>query len=144
MTDQAALEAYLRRCLDFFDEVRGLVPDLDLRDAESLLNHGEPAEGISDLAWALASAENELPPHLVETIRELTAGWVADDELPAQFPPARVTHSGRSVRSGPARRMSPLPSVMEVARTRVSPMVRDETSWYTRGVVVFISRPESA
>jgi hypothetical protein len=79
------MEAYLRRCLDFFDEVRGLVPNLDLRDAESLLSHGEPAEGISNLAWALASADKEVPPHLGETIRELTAGWVADDELPAQF-----------------------------------------------------------
>jgi hypothetical protein len=69
MTDRAAMEAYLRRCLEFFDEVRGLVPNLDLRDAESLPSHGEPAEGISNLAWALASADKEVPPHLGETIR---------------------------------------------------------------------------
>ncbi|MBS45954.1 MAG: hypothetical protein CMH83_22830 [Nocardioides sp.] len=85
MTDRAAMEAYLRRCLDFFDEVRGLVPKLDVRDAESLLNHGEPVEGISNLAWALASAEREMPPHVGATIRELTEGWIAEDELPAQF-----------------------------------------------------------
>lgn len=79
------MEAYLRRCLVLFDEVRGLVPDLELRDAESLLQHGEPAEGISNLAWALAPAENAVPPHLGETIRELTEGWVPHDELPPQF-----------------------------------------------------------
>ena len=54
------MESYLRRCLDFFDEVRGLVPDLDLRDAESLLEHGEPAEGVSNVAWALASSGKEV------------------------------------------------------------------------------------
>lgn len=79
------MEAYLRRCLDFFDEVRGFVPDLDLRDAESLLQHGEPAEGISNLAWTLASVDRDLPAHLGETIRELTEGWVTDDELPTRF-----------------------------------------------------------
>lgn len=68
-----------------FGDVRGLVLDLDLRDAESLLNHGEPAEGISNLAWALAPAKKDVPPHLAETIRELIASWVADDDLPAQF-----------------------------------------------------------
>ncbi|HET8984071.1 MAG TPA: hypothetical protein VFN47_15370 [Pedococcus sp.] len=85
MTDRAAMEAYLRRCLDFFDEVRGLVPDLDLRDAESLLEHGEPAEGVSNLAWALASSDKEVPPHLGETIRQLTAELIPEDELPEQF-----------------------------------------------------------
>ena len=79
------MDAYLRRCLDFFEEVRGLVPDLDLRDAESLLQHGEPAEGVSNLAWALASSNKEVPPHLGETIRELTAELIPNDELPEQF-----------------------------------------------------------
>ena len=85
MTNRAAMDAYLRRCLDFFDVVRGLAPDLDLRDAESLLQHGEPAEGVSNLAWALASSNKELPPRLAETIRELTAELIPEDELPEQF-----------------------------------------------------------
>lgn len=88
MTDRAAVEAhnaYLQRCLAFFEEVRGLVPDMELRDAESLLHHGEPAEGISNLAWALASVDRDLPAQLGETIRELTEGWVTDDELPTRF-----------------------------------------------------------
>ena len=81
----AAMEAYLRRCLDFFEAVRGLVPDLDLRDAESLLQHGEPAEGVSNLAWALDSSGREVPTHLGETIRQLTAELIPDSELPEQF-----------------------------------------------------------
>ena len=85
MTDRAATDAYLRRCLDFFEEVRGLVPSLDLRDAESLLQHGEPAEGVSNIAWALASSNKEVPPHLGETIRELTEELIPEDELPQQF-----------------------------------------------------------
>jgi hypothetical protein len=85
MTDRVAMEAYLRRCLAFFDEVRGLVPDLDLRDAESLLQHGEPAEGISNLAWALASSDVKVLPLLAETIRELTTELIPEDELPEQF-----------------------------------------------------------
>lgn len=85
MTDRTAMEAYLRQCLDLFDEVQVLMPDMDLRDAESLLRHGEPVEGVATLAWALASADTQVPPHLGETIRELTAGWLADDDLPPQF-----------------------------------------------------------
>lgn len=79
------MDAYLQRCLDFFEEVRGMLPAMDLRDAESLLQHGEPAEGVSNLAWALASANKEVPPHLVWTIRELTEELVPEDELPMQF-----------------------------------------------------------
>lgn len=79
------MDAYLRRCLDFFDEVRGLVPQLELRDAESLLQHGEPAEGVSNLAWALANSNQHVPPHFAQTIRELTAELIPEDELPEQF-----------------------------------------------------------
>lgn len=67
--------------LDLFDEVRGLVAELDLRDAESLLQHGEPAEGVSNLAWALASSNAQVAPHLGETIREL----IPEDEPPDRF-----------------------------------------------------------
>ena len=80
-----ATEAYLLRCIAFFDEVRGLVPEIELRDAKSLLNHGEPAEGVSNLAWVLAKAETRVPEHIGETIRDLTAGWIAEDDLPVQF-----------------------------------------------------------
>jgi hypothetical protein len=79
------MEAYLQRCLDFFEEVRGLVPVMDLLDAESLLRHGEPAEAISNLAWVLASAESDVPAHFGQTIRDLTEGWFPDDELPTRF-----------------------------------------------------------
>lgn len=79
------MDAYLRRCLDFFDDVRELVPRLNLRDAESLLQHGEPAEGVLNLAWALASSDKEVPAHLGETIRELTAELIPEDELPERF-----------------------------------------------------------
>jgi hypothetical protein len=85
MTDRAVRDAYLRRCLDFFEEVRGLVPDLDLRDAGSLLQHAEPAEGVSNLAWALESSNKEVPPHLGETIRELTVDLIPEEELPERL-----------------------------------------------------------
>lgn len=62
-----------------------MVPRLDLLDAESLLQHGEPAEGVSNLAWALASSNEEWPQHFGETIRELTAELIPEDELPEQF-----------------------------------------------------------
>jgi hypothetical protein len=79
------MEAYLQRCLDFFEEVRELVLAMDLRDAESLLQHGEPAEGVSNLAWTLASSNEEVPPHLGSTIRDLTAELIPEGELPRQF-----------------------------------------------------------
>lgn len=79
------MEAFLLRCQALFEEVRGLVSNLDLLDAESLLMHGEPVEGVSNLAWALAATGREVPPHIVAAVRTLTEGWVDRDDLPSQF-----------------------------------------------------------
>lgn len=85
MTDREATDAHLRLCLAFFEEVRELRPQLELRDAESLLQHGEPAEGVSNVAWALAASNQQVPPHLAQTVRELTADLIPEDQLPDQF-----------------------------------------------------------
>lgn len=80
-----AMNAYLRECLAFFDEVRSLVPAIDLADARSLLDHGEPAEGVSILAWVLAREGTVITSELAAKVRRLTADLVDPEDMPPQF-----------------------------------------------------------
>lgn len=80
-----AMDAYLLECLTFFEEVRGMVPAINLADARSLLDHGEPAEGVSILAWVLAQEGVAITGAMAAEVRRLTAGLVDPRDLPAQF-----------------------------------------------------------
>lgn len=79
------MNAYLLECLAFFEDVRGMVPAIDLADARSLLDHGEPAEGVSILAWVLAQQGVEITSEMATTVRRLTADLIDPQDLPAQF-----------------------------------------------------------
>ncbi len=80
-----AMHAYLLECLAFFEEVRGMVPAIDLADARSLLDHGEPAEGVSILAWVLAREDVPITEEMAAKVRRLTAGLIGPEDLPTQF-----------------------------------------------------------
>jgi hypothetical protein len=79
------MNAYLLECLAFFEEVRGMVPAIDLADARSLLDHGEPAEGVSNLAWVLAQEGVPITKEMAAKVRRLTAEMIVPEDLPAQF-----------------------------------------------------------
>ena len=48
-----------------------------LDDAQHLIDHGEPAEGVLYLAWGIANERRAVSTECVETIFELTDGLVA-------------------------------------------------------------------
>lgn len=79
------MNTYLLECLAFFEEVRTIVPGIDLADARSLLDHGEPAEGLSILAWVLAQQEVAITDEMAAKVRRLTAELIDPQDLPAQF-----------------------------------------------------------
>ncbi|MAY94958.1 MAG: hypothetical protein CMH84_00245 [Nocardioides sp.] len=79
------MNAYLLECVGFFEEVRGMVPAIDLADARSLLDHGEPAEGVSILAWVLAEQGITITNEMAAKVRRLTAELIDPQDLPAQF-----------------------------------------------------------
>ena len=57
-----------------------------LTDVDSLIDHGEPAEGVCALAWALHNAQVEVPAWVNEAIRDLTYGLVVPDHMPPLTP----------------------------------------------------------
>ncbi|WP_442298187.1 hypothetical protein [Terrabacter sp. RAF57] len=85
MTSRDAMNAYLLECVAFFDEVRGKVPAMDLADARSLLDHGEPAEGISILAWVLVQEGVAVTDEMAAKVRRLTSELIDPQDLPAAF-----------------------------------------------------------
>lgn len=85
MTSRDAMNAYLLECLAFFDEVQSLVPAIQLADARSLLDHGEPAEGVAILAWVLDQQGVPVTTGIAATVRRLTVELIDPKDLPAQF-----------------------------------------------------------
>lgn len=67
---------------DRFDEVRRLI------------DHGEPAEGLCSLAWAIVNAQIRVPRDLIEAIHEYTFGLIDDAFMPPDLDEFSITESG--------------------------------------------------
>jgi hypothetical protein len=82
VNDTSAQDRYLGRVRGLRIAVGAYVSPQALADVDSLIEHGEPAEGVCSLAWALHNARVELPSWIVQDIRSLTAGLVNPEHLP--------------------------------------------------------------
>ena len=65
VADCAAMERYLSRCLGLIVRLQGVLPPESLDCAQHLMDHGEPAEGVLSLAWALVENEAHVPAAVV-------------------------------------------------------------------------------
>jgi hypothetical protein len=81
--DYAAMERYLGRCLGLVIRLDGVLPSDSLNLAQELMEHGEPAEGVLQLAWALVETGAQVPSDIVSDIRELTAELIVEEHMPA-------------------------------------------------------------
>ena len=61
--------------------LKSLEPET-MRQIISLVDHGEPAEGVNYLAWAIVNENKMVPADTVEKIREYTAGLIAPEHMP--------------------------------------------------------------
>jgi len=86
VNDRSALEAYLGRVRALRIAVDGELPSEAFAQVDSLIEHGEPAEGVCSLAWALHAAQVAVPPWVNEAIRELTQGMIDPKHLPPRLP----------------------------------------------------------
>jgi hypothetical protein len=77
-----AMEAYLGRALGLVIALNGVVPAEGLTRAHHLIDHGEPAEGLLELAWYITNGGYRVPRSVVEGIREMTADLVPEGYLP--------------------------------------------------------------
>lgn len=84
--DYSAMEEYLGRVQGLRITVGDFLPAEALTDADSLIDHGEPAEGVCYLAWALHKAHVEVPAWVNEAIQDLTQGMVDPAHMPPRLP----------------------------------------------------------
>ena len=58
------------------------LPEILRFDAIELIEHGEPAEGLCSLAWAIVNAKVRVPRELIDAIYKYTSGLVDEKHLP--------------------------------------------------------------
>jgi hypothetical protein len=56
-----------------------------IAQAQELVSHGEPAEGLCYLAWGIVNEDVRVPRKLVDDIREHVRGIVDDQHMPASL-----------------------------------------------------------
>lgn len=76
------MDAYQGRVEAVLIAASEVVPAQMLDDTQRLVEHGEPAEGLLQLAWAITNARAQVPAWIVASLRELTAGLIPPDLLP--------------------------------------------------------------
>lgn len=74
---------------EYLGKVQGLLISAEasfsvdqLAEPWHLVQHGEPAEGLTSLAWVIRNDSVKVDAHIIDGIRELTEGMVDPDELP--------------------------------------------------------------
>jgi hypothetical protein len=79
------MERYVGRCLALVISLSDRLPRSALDEAQHLIDHGEPAEGVRAIAWAVADTGDSVSSALRDEIRALTSGLVDEGHLPPQF-----------------------------------------------------------
>lgn len=78
------METYLGRVQALVIEQDWLTPE-ELGEIWHLIDHGEPAEGLHQLAWIIANRGQPVPAEVIRSIRRLTEGLVDPGDLPPEL-----------------------------------------------------------
>jgi hypothetical protein len=89
VSDTSAQDRYLGRVNGLRIALADMLPPGAFAQADSLIEHGEPAEGVCYLAWALHNAGVQGPGWVVRDVQDLTEGLVEPEHLPPGFRLAR-------------------------------------------------------
>lgn len=79
MTD---LEDYRNRVRAAASSAARYLPPHVMLEVDELIDHGEPAEGLCSLAWAIVNARVRVPRQLIDAIYEYTSELVDSKHLP--------------------------------------------------------------
>ena len=80
----SAMEDYQGRVQAILWRAAELLPDVETSHAQHLADHGEPAEGMCSLAWAIVSAGIRVPMSLIRDVQDC-AGLVPEEFMPPDF-----------------------------------------------------------
>lgn len=78
-------EDYLGRVRATAWQAAEYLPRSRLEQVHRLIDHGEPAEGLRALAWAIVRESIKVPSSLIQAIREGTAELIEDESMPADL-----------------------------------------------------------
>ena len=76
------LEEYLGRVQATVWRAADFVSASGVAEAQRLVDHGEPAEGMCILAWVIVNEDVYVPASLIGDIRELSEELVPPEQLP--------------------------------------------------------------
>lgn len=82
---QADMEAYLGRLKGLVVSIEGMVSSGACDEAMHLIDHGEGAEGMLSLAWSIVEEDRQVPAWVIDTLRDLAAGFVHDEHWPVDL-----------------------------------------------------------
>jgi hypothetical protein len=88
MSGSSAQDRYLGRVNGLRIALADVLPPEAFAQADALIEHGEPAEGVGYLAWALHNADVKGLEWAIGEVQELTEGLVDPEHLPPEFRPA--------------------------------------------------------
>jgi len=78
----SAIDDYLGRVLVTVWSAAGWVSKEGLARVQHLVDHGEPAEGMRSLAWAIVTEKTLVPVSVIRSIRNYSAELVPVEFMP--------------------------------------------------------------
>lgn len=78
-------EEYLGRVQAIAWAAAEYVSSAGIEDVQRLIDHGEPAEGMCSLAWAIVNEDARVPAEMISAIRAHAVDLVDEEFMPPDF-----------------------------------------------------------
>ena len=79
------IDDYYHRARAIVWEAAGYVSEARLDEVRRLIDHGEPAESLCSLAWAIVAEEAQVPRRMIEDIRLYSSDLVCEELMPGNL-----------------------------------------------------------
>ena len=79
----STFDDYIGRCRGLVISLSEILSPDECAEVEHLIDHDEAPEAMRSLAWIIVEGDKRVPAEAVAAIRELSAGFVADEHMPA-------------------------------------------------------------
>jgi hypothetical protein len=79
------LEDYLGRVRSLLISLANRLTPGEQKNVEHLIEHGEPAEAMRDLAWIIVEGNKMVPAETIVALRALTSGLIEEKDMPTNL-----------------------------------------------------------
>lgn len=77
-----SFEDYMHRVRLLLASLSGYLTDIEQEEISYLIDHDECGEALRTLAWIVVEENKRIPVPAIATIKELSVGLVADQDMP--------------------------------------------------------------